>query len=151
MAKSTLVSFSNYILLNEDHQSTLFTSVLLSTSVLESFMFRFCKREKHSTKTRIILKETIILINIELSTFTLTVTRCIGQVINQKPNVALSAEPTQQKIFEIEKNKHFFVTPRFFLPRLSGFLSSPYKRYFQKIAQVTITARSDMIFFNNTY
>jgi hypothetical protein len=42
-------------------------------------MFRFCKREKPSTKTRITLIDTIILINKELSTFTLTETRCIGQ------------------------------------------------------------------------
>jgi hypothetical protein len=42
-------------------------------------MFRFCKREKPSTKTRITLIDTIMLINKELSTFTLTVTRCIGK------------------------------------------------------------------------
>jgi hypothetical protein len=41
-------------------------------------MFRFCKREKPSTKTRITLIDTIMLINKELSTFTSTVTRCIG-------------------------------------------------------------------------
>jgi hypothetical protein len=40
-------------------------------------MFRFCKREKPSTKTRITLIDTIILINKELSAFTLTVTMCI--------------------------------------------------------------------------
>jgi hypothetical protein len=41
-------------------------------------MFRFCKREKPSTKTRITLIDTIILMNKELSPFTLTVIRCIG-------------------------------------------------------------------------
>jgi hypothetical protein len=46
--------------------------------VLGSFMFRFCKREKPSTKTTITLIDTIILINKELSTFTLTVTRFTG-------------------------------------------------------------------------
>jgi hypothetical protein len=43
-------------------------------------MFRFCKREKPLTKTRITLIEIIILINKELSTFILTVTSCIWQV-----------------------------------------------------------------------
>jgi hypothetical protein len=41
-------------------------------------MFRFCKRDKPLTKTRITLTDTIMLINKKLSTFTLTVTRCIG-------------------------------------------------------------------------
>jgi hypothetical protein len=40
-------------------------------------MFKFCMREKPSTKTRITLIDKIILINKELSTFTVTVTRCI--------------------------------------------------------------------------
>jgi hypothetical protein len=45
-------------------------------------MFRFCKREKPSTKTRITLIDTLILINKELSTLTLTVTRCIGHDVS---------------------------------------------------------------------
>jgi hypothetical protein len=45
--------------------------LLLFSLVLGRFMFRFCKRKKPSNKTRITLIDTIILINKELSTFTL--------------------------------------------------------------------------------
>jgi hypothetical protein len=66
-------------------------------------MFRFCKREKPSTKTRITLIDTLILINKELSTFTLTVSRCIGQ-INKDVSIA---KKNQRKIMRAkERDRH---------------------------------------------
>jgi hypothetical protein len=47
-------------------------------------MFRFCKRDKPTTKIRITLIDIIILINKELSTFTLTVTKCIGHAVSRR-------------------------------------------------------------------
>jgi hypothetical protein len=68
-------------------------------------MFRFCKREKHSNKTRITLIDTLILINKELSTFTLRVTRCIWQCM--KAIVAKSEcvlDDLTPDIFEMAEN-----------------------------------------------
>jgi hypothetical protein len=61
------------------HQySCIKSNVIVMSSILFVFQVSHYKREKPSTTTRITLIDTLILINKELSTFTLTVTRCIG-------------------------------------------------------------------------